>query len=94
MLKVKSLELEEAVASRLTENGLFCAGWCEDCDAIKHFPATQTDPEDETCPAEFNITDGGCIRHDDWLAIVAEIRVLEEIAAELVGMKIEGRQAA
>ncbi len=94
MLKVESLGLADAICEHLCNCETFTDAFCEDCAAIERLPQTLTDPADETCPAEFDVSDPGCVRHSDWFEIAERAREAEKLAAEAAGIELKRKLAA
>lgn len=49
------------------------AEWCGCCPAKRRIPSPKVDgvavePDDYICPCDFDVTDGGCIKHDFYRA--------------------------
>jgi hypothetical protein len=61
------------------ESEEFQEKFCEGCDACKVIPATLTEPEDVTCPAELDILDGRCVRFDKMDKIMDALGKIDEV---------------
>jgi len=54
---------------------------CTGCEAREFYPATDIDPEEETCPADFSPSDTGCVKHDRYKALHAmALEIIDTLA--------------
>lgn len=57
-------------ANALFEDSDFCDDFCRECPAIRRIPATLEEPEEVTCPADWDASCEECERHDDYESII------------------------
>jgi len=80
MTSEKRRELARRMLEAIDED--LCETFCTGCEAREVSPATEIDPQDETCPADFNPCDPGCVRKAKYTEVLRKtLAAVDELEA-------------
>ncbi len=75
--------IDLGILDTINDNDDFREGFCRDCEAITTIPGMRgefgepIDPDETTCPCDFDIGCSLCVRQKEYMAIVDVVKELE-----------------
>ena len=88
--------IELGILDTINDNDDFRDGFCRECEAITTIPGMRgkfgepIDPDETTCPCDFDIGDDLCIRQNDYMTVVGLVEELEDAIREVSGYVCNG----